>query len=217
MTDSRFVDVDHWMEAQLLPADPLFEAVHAAAHAADLPPIDVSPLLGAFLGVIAGSMGARHILEIGTLAGFSTIHMARALPADGRLITIEADAKHADVAAGNFVRAGLAGRIELRIGAALDVLPTLSGPFDLAFIDADKENNPAYADWAAKLLRPGGLMVIDNVVREGSALDDDPGNHRARNIRQLFAAMHADSRFEATALQIVGAKSWDGILVARRR
>lgn len=219
MIDPRFIEVDRWMEAQLLPADPVLAEVHAAASRAQLPAIDVSPLLGAALGIIASAMGARRILEIGTLAGFSTIHLARAAGADGRVVTLEYEPAHAEVARGNFANAGLAERIDLRVGKALDLLPALvpEAPFDLVFLDADKENNPAYADWAARLLRPRGLMVIDNVVREGAALDDDPGNHRASHIRQLFAAIHADQRFEASALQIVGAKSWDGILLATRR
>lgn len=219
MIDPRFTEVDRWMEAQLRPADPILAEVHAAASRARLPEIDVSPLLGAALGIIASAMGARRILEVGTLAGFSTIHFARAVGDGGRVVTLEYEPAHAAVARANFANAGVAGRIDLRLGKALDLLPALAteAPFDLVFLDADKENNPAYADWAARLLRPQGLMVIDNVVREGAALDSDPGNHRATNIHQLFAAIHADARFDASALQIVGTKSWDGILLATRR
>ncbi len=219
MTDARFAELDQWLEANLLTPDPLFDAVHAEARQAGLPAIDVSPMLGALLGVLARSSGGQRILEIGTLAGFSAIHMARALADGGRLVTIEADPGHAEVARRNFQRAGLDSRIDLRIGAALDVLPQLAdagGPdFDMAFLDADKENNPAYADWAARLLRPGGLMVIDNVVRTGAVLDAD--STRADSIRRLFAAVKNDSRFQPAALQIVGSKGWDGILVACRR
>lgn len=220
MSDNRFADLDQWMAQNLLPHDPLFDEVLQAAREAGLPAIDVSAMLGAGLGVLVRAIGAQRILEIGTLAGFSAIHMARALPANGQLISIEYDPAHAKVAQANFDRAGLSDRIDLRIGAALDVLPELAdegGPaFDMAFLDADKENNPAYADWAARLLRPGGLLVIDNVVRGGAALDADPTNDKSAQIHRLFAAIKGDARFQASALQIVGSKGWDGILIAAR-
>lgn len=225
MDNDRFAEVDRWMALHLLAADPLLEQVREAGRAAGLPEIDVSPMLGALLGVLAQLVQARRILEIGTLAGYSAIWLARALPDGGRLVTIEANPRHAEVARANFARAGLGSRIDLHVGAALDVLPTLvdqdlgSGgrAFDMVFIDADKENNAAYADWAATLLRPGGLMVVDNVVRRGAILDDATQDPAVTGTRSLYAAMRTDRRFEASALQTVGLKGWDGILLARRR
>lgn len=226
MDPARYADVDRWMALHLLPADPILEQVREAGRTAGLPEIDISPMLGAFLAVMAHAVGARRILEIGTLAGYSTIWLARALSPGGRLVTIEADPRHAEVARANFARAGLTKSIELRIGPALDVLPKLmdedlnggsAHAFDLVFIDADKENNAAYADWAATLLRPGGLMIVDNVVRDGHILHENSDDPKVIGTRSLYAAMRMDSRFEASALQTVGLKGWDGILVARRR
>ena len=220
----RIDAVDDWMALHLLPADPLLEEVRAAGRAAGLPEIEVSPLLGSFLGMLAGAVGARRILEIGTLGGYSAIWLTRALGADGRLVTIEADPRHAEVARANFARVGLTDRIDLRVGAALDVLPDLlderlerrGRAFDLVFVDADKENNAAYAGWAAELLRPGGLMVVDNVVRKGAILDEHSTDSRVTGTRSLYAAMRMDRRFRTSALQTVGRKGWDGILVACR-
>ena len=225
MEPERFADVDRWMALHLLPADPVLDQVRTAARTAGLPEIDVSPLLGAFLGVMAHAVSARRILEIGTLAGYSAIWLARALAPGGRLVTLEADPRHAEVARANFARANLTRQIDLRVGLALDVLPQLvdeylaegGHAFDLVFIDADKENNAAYADWAATLLRPGGLMIVDNVVRDGKILHENSGDTKVDGTRSLYAAMRMDPRFEASALQTVGLKGWDGILVARRR
>ena len=227
MDQDRINRVDDWIELHLLPADPLLDEVRAACQAAGLPEIQVSPLLGAFLGVLAGAVGARRILEIGTLGGYSSIWLARALGDigdDGRLVTIEANPRHAEVARANFARVGLTGRIDLRVGEALDVLPGLlderlrrgAKAFDLVFVDADKENNAAYADWAAELLRPGGVMVVDNVVRNGAIVDEHSSDSRVVGTRSLYAAVRMDRRFRAAALQTVGSKGWDGILVAYR-
>lgn len=221
----RFADVDRWMALHLLPADPLLDQVRDAGRAAGLPDIDISPLQGAFLGVMAHAVGARRILEIGTLAGYSAIWLARALPEGGRLVTIEAHPRHAEVARANFARAGLTKRIDLRVGPALEILPQLvdadlkagGQAFDLVFVDADKENNAAYADWAATLLRPGGLMIVDNVVRDGHILHENSTDPKVIGTQGLYAAMRMDKRFEASALQTVGQKGWDGMLLARRR
>lgn len=220
MDDARFAEVDRWIARHLLPDDPVLEAVLAAGRTAGLPEIDVSPLLGALLGVLAHAVAARRILEIGTLGGYSAIWMARALPPDGKLVTLEANPRHAEVARANVARADLAKRIDIRVGAALDLLPGLvdeGHAFDMAFIDADKENNAAYADWAATLVRPGGLVVIDNVVRAGRIADPADTSPQVEGTRSLYAAMRMDSRFEASALQTVGLKGWDGILIARRK
>ncbi|MCS6986983.1 MAG: O-methyltransferase [Sphingomonadaceae bacterium] len=216
----RFAEVDRWIARHLLPADPILDEVLAANARAGLPPIDVSPLQGAFLALLCHVVGARHVLEVGTLGGYSAIWMARALADGGRLVTIEADPRHAEVARANFARADVVRRVDLRVGRALEVLPQLvdeGHAFDLAFIDADKANNPAYADWAATLVRPGGLVLVDNVVREGRILDEADDSPDLEGIRGLYAVMRMDGRFEATVLQTVGIKGWDGLMIARRR
>lgn len=220
MTPERFAEVDQWIARHLLPADPLLDEVLKANAAAGLAAIDVSRLIGSLLALLCGVVKAHHVLEIGTLGGYSAIQMARTLPEDGRLVTIEANPRTAEVARANFARADLVRRIDLRVGKALDVLPGLvdeGHAFDLAFIDADKENNAAYADWAATLVRPGGLVVIDNVVRDGRITDDLATDPQILGTRSLYAAMRMDTRFEATAFQIVGTKGWDGLMLARRR
>ncbi len=217
--DGRYAEVDRWIERHLLPPDPVLDAVREAGRVAGLPPIEVSPLHGAFLALLARLLHARRILEIGTLAGYSAVWMARALPEDGRLVTIEKDPRHAEVARANFARAALVSRIELRIGAALDILPTLVDAhhaFDMAFIDADKENNAAYVDWAAALVRPGGLIVIDNVVRGGRIADPADATPQIEGTRSLYATVRLDRRLEPAVLQTVGAKGWDGLMVCRR-
>jgi len=220
MDEARFAEVDRWIARHLLPDDPVLDAALEAGRVAGLPAIDVSPLLGALLGVLAAAVNARRILEIGTLGGYSAIWMARALPEDGRLVTLESNPRHAEVARANAARADLAKRIDIRVGAALDLLPGLvdeGHAFDMAFIDADKENNAAYADWAATLVRPGGLVVVDNVVRAGRIADPADTSPQVEGTRGLYAAMRMDSRYQCSALQTVGVKGWDGILVARRR
>ncbi|WP_448582215.1 O-methyltransferase [Thermaurantiacus sp.] len=220
MNAERFAEVDHWIARHLLAPDPVLDAVLKANAEAGLPAIDVSRIIGSLLALLVGVVKAHHVLEVGTLGGYSAIQMARALPDDGRLVTIEANPRNAEVARANFARADLVRRIDLRVGQALDVLPGLvdeGHAFDFAFIDADKENNAAYADWAATLVRPGGLVVIDNVVRDGRITDDSDTDPQLVGTRSLYAAMRMDQRFEATALQLVGSKGWDGLMIARRR
>lgn len=201
-------DVDAYLARLLLPDDPVVDA-------ADLPPIAVSAVQGKLLHLLARAIGARRVLEIGTLAGYSTIWLARALPRDGSLVTLEYEPHHADVARANIARAGLSAVVSVVVGAAVETLPTVEGPFDLVFVDANKEDNPAYVDWAARLLRPGGVLVLDNVVHGGEVVVDseDP---RVRGTRAALEAVAADPRLDATALQTVGAKGWDGFLLALR-
>ena len=182
--------------------------------AAGLPAIDVSALQGKLLHLLARLAGARRILEIGTLGGYSTIWLARALPEDGQLVTLESERRHADVARANIDRAGLAGRVELILGPALDTLPTLSGPFDLVFIDADKRSNADYLAWALRLSRPGTVVVCDNVVRDGAIADPDAHDPGVEGTRRLFEMLAAEPRLSATAVQTVGAKGWDGLAIA---
>jgi predicted O-methyltransferase YrrM len=193
------------------------DAVLRASAAAGLPPHNVSPNQGKLLQLLARIQGARSILEIGTLGGYSTIWLARALPAGGHLITLEANSKHAGVARANFARAGLADTVELRVGRALDTLPQLAaegrGPFDVVFIDADKQNNPEYFVWALELSRCGSLIIVDNVVRNGAVVDpasEDPG---VRGVRRLNERLAAEPRVSAVAVQIVGSKGYDGMAI----
>ena len=213
---AAFAAVDAWLAARVAPPDAALDAALAANAAAGLPAIDVSPLAGRFLHVIARLARARRILEIGTLGGYSTICLARALPADGRLVTLEALPRHAEIARANLARAGLAARVEIRIGPALETLPDLAGedPFDLIFIDADKENNAAYLDWALRLSRPGSLILVDNVVRAGRVADPAAQGPAMAGTRALFDRIAAEPRLTATVLQTVGAKGWDGFLMA---
>jgi predicted O-methyltransferase YrrM len=215
MNDSTWRDVDRYLEAALLPEDPVLTATLARNAEAGLPAIDVSPSQGRFLHLLALIAGARRILEIGTLGGYSTIELARALPALGTLVTCEYSPDHAAVARANLEDAGLADRVEIRIGPALDTLPTLDGPFDLVFVDADKQNNAAYLDHAIRLGRPGTVIVIDNVVRGGQVLAG--GDPQTDGTRRMFAALETEDRVEATALQTVGVKGHDGFVLARVR
>lgn len=212
--DDRWVAVDAYLDATLVGADDALQAAQASSAAAGLPAISVSPSQGKLLFVIAAAMGARRILELGTLGGYSAIWLARALPPDGRLVTIEFEPKHADVARRNLARAGVAGRVDLRVGAALDVLPQLqsehAGPFDFVFIDADKVNYPQYLDWAIRLSRPGSLIVIDNIVRDGHVIDATSTDAAVQAVRRMMAALHADPRVTATAIQTAGVKGYDG-------
>jgi predicted O-methyltransferase YrrM len=218
MTQKKWAAVDSYIVETLLPADPVLEAVLANNEAQGLPQIDVSAAQGQFLNLIARMIGARSILEIGTLGAYSTILLARALPEDGRVVTLEFDPHHAAVAKANIARAGLSQRIEIRVGAALDNLPKLAaeglGPFDLVFIDADKQNNPGYLDWALKLTRPGSVIICDNVVRDGGVLDAASSDPNVRGIRRFFDKLAAEKRLSATALQTVGSKGWDGFAMA---
>lgn len=214
MTQKQWTAVDRYITDLFVPHDPALEAALQASAEAGLPPHNVSPNQGKLLMLLARVQGARAILEIGTLGGYSTIWLARALPADGRLITLEADPRHAAVARANIARAGLSAVVELRVGRALDTLPQLAaegrGPFDLIFIDADKSNNPDYFIWALKLSHRGSLMVADNVVRSGevvNAASADPSVQGVRLFNQLVAA---EPRVSATTIQTVGSKGYDG-------
>jgi predicted O-methyltransferase YrrM len=202
----------------LVPPDPILDAALTANAAAGLPAIDVAPNEGKLLYLLAILRGSRRILEIGTLGGYSTIWLARALPADGRLITLEADPKHAEVARSNISRAGLSEVVDLRIGSALDTLLQLEqecvAPFDLTFIDADKSNNPEYLRWALTLSRPGSLIIIDNVIRDGAVIDGTNPDPSIKGNRRLFEMLAADPRLSATALQTVGRKGYDGFVLA---
>jgi predicted O-methyltransferase YrrM len=186
--------------------------------AAGLPPINVAPNQGKLLHLWARMVGARSILEIGTLGGYSTIWLARALPAGGRLVTLEAEPRHAEVAAANLDRAGVGDVVDIVVGPALDTLPVLAsegrGPFDLTFIDADKQHNADYFDWALQLARPGGVIVVDNVVRGGSVVDAGSDDPAVAGTRRLFDLVAAEPRVTATAVQTVGAKGHDGFLLA---
>jgi predicted O-methyltransferase YrrM len=213
---AQFAAVDDWLVDRLGGDDTALAGAQAHAAAAGLPAISVSAPQGKFLHLLARLIGVRRILEIGTLGGYSGIWLARALPADGRLDTIEIDTAHADAAAASFAAAGLSDRITLHRGAALDVLPGLHAPYDMAFIDADKQNNSAYFDHAARLCRPGGLIIVDNVVRNGAILA--PGDdEKALGTVRLFDTLADDARVDCTALQLVGGKGWDGMVLARVR
>jgi predicted O-methyltransferase YrrM len=217
MTQEQWTAVDRYLTDQLLPPDPALDAALQASVAAGLPPINVSPTQGKLLHLLARMQPARNILEIGTLGGYSTIWLARALPAGGRLITLEADPKHAAVARANLVRAGLAEVVELRLGRALDTLPQLlsegCGPFDLVFIDADKPGYPDYFTWALKLTRRGSLIVADNVVRKGAVIDPASSDPNVQGVRRLHELIAAEPRVSATAIQTVGSKGYDGFAI----
>jgi predicted O-methyltransferase YrrM len=214
MNQQQWTAVDRYITDQLVPNDAALDAVLAASTAAGLPAIQVAPNQGKLLMLLAQLRGARRILEIGTLGGYSTIWLARALPKDGRLITLEFDPKHADVARGNFARAGLSNIVELILGPALDALPKLTGPFDLIFIDADKANVPAYFIWSLKLSRPGSLIIVDNVVREGNVIDPTSSDASVQGIRKFYEMLAAEKRVTATAFQTVGSKGYDGLAIA---
>ena len=212
--DPRWAAVDDYLADRLLGVDATLDSVLAANAAAGLPDIDVSPMQGRMLHLLARMAGARRILEVGTLGGYSTVELARALPPGGRLVTLEVDPHHAAVARENIARAGLADHVELLVGPAAETLPTLDGPFDFVFIDADKPSNVLYLREALRLSRPGTTIVVDNVVREGQVLDTASADPRIAGTRALFDAVAAEPRLTATAVQTVGAKKWDGFLLA---
>jgi predicted O-methyltransferase YrrM len=218
MSETLWGQVDDYFCAELLDADPILDAVLAASDAAGLPQINVAPTHGKLLHILARTCGARKILEIGTLAGYSTIWMARALPPGGRVVTLEAEALHAEVARANFDRAGLSDVIAIRLGPALASLPKLAeekqGPFDLVFIDADKSSNADYFKWALSLSRRGSLIIIDNVVRGGKVIDAASRDPMVLGVRRLNEVIAAEPRVSATAIQTVGAKGYDGFIVA---
>jgi predicted O-methyltransferase YrrM len=218
MDQPNWTDVDHYIVERLIPPDAALDAALDANRAAGLPAIDVSPAQGKFLYLLARMVGARRVLEIGTLGGYSTIWFARALPADGVVVTLEALPEHAEVARKNIERAGLSAKVDIRVGSALDTLPLLAdeggGPFDLVFIDADKRGNPEYLQSAIQLARVGAVIVVDNVVRDGKVLDAASDNADIQGIRRFFDDLAGDPRLSATALQTVGAKGWDGFAIA---
>ena len=218
MSEAQWEAVDRYFGGLLLGNDPALEAALAASQAAGLPEIAVAPNQGALLNLLARAIRARRILEIGTLGGYSTIWLARALPPDGKLITLEFDSIHAEVAEKNIANAGLSAVVEVRIGRGLGLLPGIAaageGPFDLFFIDADKPSNPKYFDWAVKLARPGSLIVVDNVVRGGAVADDDSFDPNVKGVRSLAEKIAADKRVSATVIQTVGVKGYDGLAIA---
>lgn len=211
-------EVDRYITDHLIPADSVLEEAQAANAAAGLPTIDVAPNQGKLLHLLARVAGAKKILEIGTLGGYSTTWLARALPEGGSLITLEFDAKHAEVARKNIARAGLDKMVTVKLGAALDTLPLLveegEGPFDLIFIDADKKNIPNYLTWSLKLSRKGTLILVDNVIRDGEVIDASSEDPNVQGARQLFDVLKSEPRLQATALQTVGSKGYDGFAMA---
>jgi predicted O-methyltransferase YrrM len=214
MSEKLWSDVDAYLEDALIGDDPVLDATRKASRAAGLPDIAVSPTQGKLLHLIARMIGAKRILEVGTLGGYSAIWLARALPADGELITLEYDPKHADVARSNIKNAGLADRVTVLTGSAIDTLPTLGGLFDFSFIDADKKSNPDYFQWALKLSRQGSVIVVDNVVREGRVIETDSNDANIEGIRRLNTIIAAEPRVSATAIQTVGVKGYDGLAIA---
>jgi predicted O-methyltransferase YrrM len=218
MTQETWTAVDRYLTELLVQPDEALDAALNASAAAGLPAISVSPPQGKLLQLLARVQGARKILEIGTLAGYSTIWLARALAEGGRLITLEVDPKHAEVARQNIKRAGLAKCVELRLGPALETLPQLAaegqGPFDLIFIDADKPSTPEYFEWALRLSRQGSLIIVDNVVRDGKVIDPASADRSVQGVRRLNELMAAEPRVSVTALQTVGSKGYDGFAIA---
>jgi len=221
MAAERWREVDDFLTALLAPEDDVLRAVLDANAAAGLPPHDVSPAQGKLLQILARACAARRILEVGTLGGYGAIWLARALPPEGRLVTLEADPGRAALARDNVARAGLAGVVEVRTGRAVDLLPELvaavdegAQPFDLVFLDADKQSNTEYLAWSLRLTRPGSLIVADNVVRDGRVLEADGTDASVQGVRRFLAALAAEPRVTATALQTVGVKGWDGFALA---
>jgi predicted O-methyltransferase YrrM len=207
-------DVDEFLDSTVVGDDPVLSAAREASDAAGLPQIAVSTQQGKFLSLLAGAIKARRILEIGTLGGFSTIWLARGAGPDGRVVTLEYEPKHAEVARANIDRAGVGDRVEVVVGPALETLPTLTeGPFDLVFIDADKENNAGYLEWAVKLTHPGSVVVVDNVIRDGAILSPD-GDAVVQGTRRALELMGENPRLDTAVLQTVGAKHWDGFAFA---
>ncbi|MDI9887250.1 O-methyltransferase [Streptomyces sp. HNM0645] len=219
MSEQQWNAVDAYLTDLLVPEDDALRSAVAASDAAGLPQIAVAPIQGKLLHLLALTQGATRILEIGTLGGYSTIWLGRALPADGQLVSLEYSAAHADVARANLARAALDKNVEVRVGPALDSLAALeaegTAPFDFFFIDADKANNPHYVEWAVKLSRPGSVIVVDNVVRGGSVLDATSEDPAIVGTRRMFEVVSEHPRLTATAVQTVGARGYDGLLLAR--
>jgi len=218
MNQEQWKAVDRYFVERLLPADSVLEAALKANAAAGLPSIDVSPVQGKLLYLLALTKGARRILEIGTLGGYSTIWLARALPTDGHMVTLEVNPKHGEVARTNMEQAGVSVKVEIRIGPAAHSLAQLQAeavePFDLIFIDADKPSNPDYLQWALKLARRGSLIVVDNVVREGKIIDPACADPDVQGTRALFELLASEPRLTSTAIQTVGSKGYDGFAMA---
>jgi len=212
VSEERWTEIDRYMAGLLVPPDPALDAALVASEA--LPGHAVSPLEGKLLHLLAAATGARAILEIGTLCGYSTIWLARALPADGRLVTLEAVPEYVRQARENIERAGLAALVEVIAGPAVETLPELSGPYDLIFIDADKRSNPEYLAEALRLSRPGTVIVADNVVRDGAVADPESDDESAQGVRRFFELVAAEPRLRATAIQTVGSKGHDGFALA---
>ena len=215
---SVWAQVDNYFGDLLVPADNTLDGALLANERAGLPPIDVTRLQGKFLEFLVRISGARCILEIGTLGGYSTIWLARALPGDGRIVSLELDPHHAEVARANLENAGVLDSVDLMIGPAIETLPTLkdcaSAPFDLIFIDADKQGYPEYLRWALRLSRPGPVIVADNVVRDGKVVDPDCDDPNALGVRRFTEMLAAEPRLSATVLQTVGTKGYDGFALA---
>jgi len=213
-----WADVDRYLGDLLAPQDAALERALDANHEAGLPPIDVPPLLGKFLDVMVRACGARRALEIGTLGGYSTIWMARAMPPDGRVVTLELEPRHAEIARENLKAAGVLDRVEIRVGPALDSLEKLqaagASPFDLVFLDADKESLPEYLEWSLKLSHPGTIIVADNVVRDGKVLDPESTDPHVRGVQRFLEMAAREARLSATAIPTVGARGYDGFAVA---
>ena len=218
MSEAVWASVDGYVVERLGATDDALDAVLAASSAAGLPPISVSAAQGKFLHLLTRAVQARSVLEIGTLGGYSTAWFARALPPGGRVVTLEVDPHHAEVATANLAAVGVADMVQVRVGPALDTLPVLvaegAGPFDVVFVDADKENNAAYVRLALDLARPGTVVIIDNVVRGGQVVDPDASDPRIRGTRALFDYLNGEPRLDSTALQTVGAKGYDGFVLA---
>jgi predicted O-methyltransferase YrrM len=218
ISEGLWTAVDDFFDHKLLSPDRTLDAAIESARSAGLPDIGVAPNQGKLLQLLATIHGARTILEVGTLAGYSTIWLARALPAGGRLVTLEVDPKHAQVAQANLANAGLSQVVDVRVGPALETLPMLAaedaGPFDLTFIDADKQNNAEYFRWAVELSRPGSVIIVDNVVRRGAVIDEDSDDPGVTGVRRLNELIAAEPRVSATTIQTVGRKGYDGLTIA---
>jgi predicted O-methyltransferase YrrM len=214
----QWTAVDEYLSEHLIGSDPSLDAALEASRTAGLPAIQVTPCQGKFLHLLARIQGARKILELGTLGAYSTIWLARALPADGRLITLEVSPENAEVASRNITRANLSSVVELRVGSALEIMPKLlaerQNPFDLIFIDADKVSTPDYFRWALKLSRPGSIIVVDNVVRKGALADASSSDASVQAMRQFIRELGAEKHVNATVLQTVGNKGYDGFALA---
>ncbi|HKU36029.1 MAG TPA: O-methyltransferase [Paenarthrobacter sp.] len=219
VTEPGWVEVERYLTDVVVRPDPAHQRALTSAVEAGMPAIEVAPNAGKLLKMLVQVSGARRVLEIGTLAGFSSMWMAQGLPDDGRLVTCEYLQKHADVARANLDAAGVGHKVDIRVGAALDTLPTLAGeePFDFVFIDADKENDSNYLDWAIRLGHPGTVIVIDNVIWDGSILEPERDEVNAPGIIRALDMLGQDPRLDSTAIQTVGSKGWDGFAIARVR